>query len=90
MPVMFKRYLLLYYSRESSRRNTPVHLRDDMSDTGSRISVTPLPSVKNSPRGSPVPVQFTNPADENGLSTIGVPKIPTKPEAQVNPVRPVS
>ena len=87
---MLIRHLLLYYSRESSRRNTPVHLRDDMSDTGSRISVTPLPSVKNSPRVSPVPVQFTNPADENGLSTIGVPKIPTKPEAQVNPVRPVS
>ena len=29
--------------------------RDSESETGSRISVTPLPSVKNSPRSSPVP-----------------------------------
>lgn len=43
-----------FFCRESSRQATPVPF-DAESDHGSRISVTPLPSVKNSPRSSPLP-----------------------------------
>ncbi|XP_067950924.1 putative nuclear envelope pore membrane protein POM 121B isoform X2 [Watersipora subatra] len=61
---LYKRSINMNYlssSRDSSRRGSPMPLdRDSESETASRISVTPLPSVKNSPRSSPAP--SSNPA----------------------------
>ena len=62
----------------------PLYAADSESETGSRVSVTPLASLKNSPRSSPEPPPLSDRVYLNSLKP--QPKEPTIIFPKVEPV----